>query len=61
MAAFRETPPVSDAERRKDLHLLRLLSAAHGAILVTGDERLRAGVPPGTNALSPRVFLARRR
>lgn len=61
LAAFRQTPPASEAERRKDEHLLRLLSAEPGAVLVTGDERLRAGLPSGTNALSPRVFLARRR
>lgn len=61
MAAFRETEPVSNAERRKDLHLHRLLSAAEGAILVTGDERLRRSVPPGVEALSPNSFLSRRR
>jgi putative PIN family toxin of toxin-antitoxin system len=61
LAAFREVQPVSEAERRKDVHLLRLQAAAPEAILVTGDERLRAGVPPGIKALSPRAFLSRRR
>ena len=60
-AAFREAGSVSDAERRKDIHLHRLLSAAEGAILVTGDEALRAGAAAGVEVLSPREFLARRR
>ena len=61
IAAFRETEPVSDAERRKDRHLHRLLSSVKGAILVTGDDALRASVPDGVNVLSPREFLTRRR
>ncbi len=61
IAAFRETEPVSDAERRKDVHLHRLLSAAKGTILVTGDEALRASPRTGVEVLSPREFLARRR
>jgi putative PIN family toxin of toxin-antitoxin system len=59
IAAFRETRPVSDAERRKDAHLHRLLSAAKGAILVTGDEALRRSPPSGIEALAPKVFLSR--
>jgi len=59
IAAFREARPVSDAERRKDVHLVRLLSAAEGAILVTGDGALRRRLPPGTEALSPKTFVLR--
>lgn len=61
LAAFREVRRVSEAERRKDEHLFRLLAAAPEAILVTGDERLRAALSARTEALSPRLFLSRRR
>jgi uncharacterized protein len=61
IAAFRETVPASGAERRKDVHVYRLLSAAKGAILVTGDEALHALPPAGVEVLSPREFLSRRR
>lgn len=59
IAAFRETTPVSDRERRKDVHVHRLLSTAERAILVTGDEGLRRSVSPGIEALSPRTFVSR--
>ncbi|HUM02595.1 MAG TPA: putative toxin-antitoxin system toxin component, PIN family [Thermoanaerobaculia bacterium] len=61
LAAFRQTLSASEAERRKDEHLRRLLSAAPEAVLVTGDERLRAGLSPGIQALTPRDFLAGKR
>jgi putative PIN family toxin of toxin-antitoxin system len=61
LAAFRQTLPASEAERRKDEHLRRLFSAAPEAVLVTGDERLRAGLSPGIEAVTPRDFLARKR
>jgi putative PIN family toxin of toxin-antitoxin system len=59
LAAFRETRPVSDTERRKDLHLHRLCEAAEEAVLVTGDEELRLHGPAGVEVLSPKAFVSR--
>jgi len=61
LAGFREVRPVSEAERRRDEHLVRLLVAAPDAVLVTGDRQLRARPRPGTRVLSPRAFLSRTR
>ncbi len=60
LAAFRDVPSVTAAERRRDEHLLRLQAAALEATLLTGDKRLRAAMPRGVEALSPRAFLSRR-
>lgn len=60
LAAFRAAEAATDAERRKDVHLHRLLSAVPDAILVTGDEKLRLAAPAGIEALSPRMFFSRR-
>ena len=61
MAAIRETPPVSAAERGRDAHLHLLCRAAGEAILVTGDEALRASGPGGIETRSPRELVGRRR
>jgi putative PIN family toxin of toxin-antitoxin system len=58
-AAIVEVEPEPASRWKGDHHLLRVLTASANALLVTGDERLKARLPKGARVLTPREFIDR--